>query len=179
MIEKIINSLRKRLWENNNVIEVCKNEGEVYRTTCAFFDGVSKNQLNVFEEEMHVSLPEDYKQFLQLTNGCNLFIDADKKIAGNLYSLEDVRETAYKSQSLYMTIGSVGEEEIIIDSKKSAHSAYIIVKKRKASFQDAHVLHMNFQKWLDCFIVSQGNCFWHWNGLCNKAHSTDKKTTAQ
>ena len=78
-----------------------------------------------------------------------------------------------------MTIGSVGEEEIIIDSKKSAHSAYIIVKKRNASFQDAHVLHMNFQKWLDCFIVSQGNCFWHWNGLCNKAHSTDKKTTAQ
>ncbi|MEK1832233.1 hypothetical protein AAAC51_35120 [Priestia megaterium] len=54
---------------------------------------------------------------MQLTNGCNLFIDADKKIAGNLYSLEDVRETAYKSQSLYMTIGSVGEEEIIIDSK--------------------------------------------------------------
>ena len=69
MIEKIINSLRKRLWENNNVIEVCKNEGEVYRTTCTFFDGVSKNQLQVFEEEMHVSLPEDYKQFLQLTNG--------------------------------------------------------------------------------------------------------------
>jgi hypothetical protein len=38
---------------------------------------------------------------------------------------------------------------------------------------------MNFQKWLDCFIVSQGNCFWHWNELCNKVHSTDKKTTAQ
>lgn len=78
---------------------------------------------------MYVLFFEDYKQFLQLINGCNLFIDVDKKIVGNFYSLEDVREIVYKSQSFYMIIGFVGEEEIIIDFKKLVYFVYIIVKK--------------------------------------------------
>ncbi|TYR80599.1 SMI1/KNR4 family protein [Priestia megaterium] len=165
MVEKTIASLKKRLWENNDVIEIYGGDGYLYKTTCSFYEGTTEESISNFEKRWNVAVPADYREFLQLTNGCRLFDDCYGGGETEMYSIENIQNYRYEDayEGCY-TIGYTYQDQIVIHSEryKQGNPHYIMVKGHLDQFHEARCLHMNFEQWLDRFIMSQGNKFWDW-----------------
>src|SRR5688572_18138795 len=85
-VEEAINQMKKKLAENNQVIEV-NEDGFTYKATCTFNSPASDEQIHSFEKKTGLFLPEDYKEFLKITNGCRLFDNVESGGENDLYSL--------------------------------------------------------------------------------------------
>lgn len=164
IVDKTINSIRKRLLENGQ-IQLQMSEGYITEGTCKFYDPVDEKELNDFIKELGYQLPEDYKRFLQITNGCRLF---DHPIYGGesyLYGLIEIPQQTYEEPNEgYLKIGCIYQDNIVIDLKaySEGNLNYLLVKDHIEPFHDSRKLNMNFELWLDRFVVSQGSKFWDW-----------------
>ncbi|MDQ7862276.1 SMI1/KNR4 family protein [Peribacillus frigoritolerans] len=63
-VEEAIKQMKKKLAENNQVIEV-NEDGFTYKATCTFNSPASDEQIHSFEKKTGLLLPEDYKEFLK------------------------------------------------------------------------------------------------------------------
>lgn len=165
LIELSLHSLKKRLEENNQMIEVYCGEGYVEKCTCKFNEPATLEEIAAFEEKTGWVIPEDYKNFLLITNGCRLFDHPEYGGENHLYSLDEIISYAVDEpfEGRY-TIAYLYGDHLVIDSNlyQKGHPNYLLVKDKIASFKDAFELHMNFELWFDRFIISQGSKFWTW-----------------
>jgi len=164
-IDKTINALKQRLQENNGVIRIQSAEGHLTYGTCKFFEPLDNKEILSFEKELGYKLPEDYIRFLQITNGCKLFDHPEYGGESYLYGLYDIFELTYEEPNDgYLKIGYFYTNNIVIDLRafNAGDLNYILVKGHIDQFYEARKLNMNFELWLDRFIMSQGALFWNW-----------------
>ena len=161
LVEKTIHALQKRLYDGHNLLQIQVEEGYVYNATCTFNPPATNAQIAHFENETGHILPEDYKAFLKITNGCRLFDDV--KFGGEtyLYSLEEINEynRFFDEFEDSFTIAYVYQDHIVINTKRQP---FMFWKGHIDSFDEARPLQLNFEQWLDRFIMCQGAKFWLW-----------------
>lgn len=161
IIDHTINSLKQRLQENNGLIRIqCT---EAYRT-CKFFHPKTENEIALFENELGYKLPGDYSRFLQITNGCRFFEHSEYGGESYLYSLNEIYGLTYEEPNDgFLKIGYFYQDNIVIDLKAfhAGNQNYLLVKGEFDQFDKARKLNMNFEIWLDRFIMSQGSLFWN------------------
>lgn len=75
IVIQTLNALKKRLNENNNILQIQDEQGYLYKAKCTFSPPASDEEINNFEKQTGLIIPSDYKAFLKITNGCRLFDD--------------------------------------------------------------------------------------------------------
>ncbi|MCI2256170.1 SMI1/KNR4 family protein [Domibacillus sp. PGB-M46] len=166
IVQKTLNALKTRLEQNDNVIDVQSEQGHVYKATCTFNHPASDEEINDFENKTGLILPPDYKAFLRITNGCRLFNDIEHGGEIELYSLEQILELNehYDELDGCYDIAYIYQDNIVINSKLYSENQknYLLWKDHTEQFTEAEPLQMNFELWLDRFVMSQGEKFWSW-----------------
>lgn len=61
-IEKTLNGL-KELIDEKGRLKILRSEGDLAEVECTFFKGATEQEIALFEKEINVSLPNDYKDF--------------------------------------------------------------------------------------------------------------------
>ncbi|WP_046174110.1 SMI1/KNR4 family protein [Domibacillus indicus] len=166
IVKQTLHSLKKRLEENSGVIQIQSEQGHIYKAVCTFNDPASDGEITEFEQKTGLLLPRDYKAFLKITNGCRLFDDSEYGGEIELYSLAQILEWNgdYGEGEGCFDIAYIYQDNIVIDSKQYAENQknYLLWKSHIDPFSEAEPLGMNFELWLDRFIMSQGAKFWWW-----------------
>ena len=92
LVEKTIKALQKRLADSHNSLCIQGEEGFTYNATCTFNPPATDEQIAYVEKQTGYKLPDDYKTFLKITNGCRLFDDVQYGGEAYLYSLQQLVE---------------------------------------------------------------------------------------
>ncbi|MFJ7668704.1 SMI1/KNR4 family protein [Lysinibacillus sp. NPDC097195] len=166
IVRQTLQALKKRLEENGDVLQIQSEQGYLYKAKCTFNAPASEKELKDFEQQTGWIIPSDYRAFLKITNGCRLFDDIHYGGEIELYSLQqiiDYNKHFDQYEGCY-AIAYIYEKNIVINSSiYSQHNLnYLCWKDHIASFEELIPLAMNFELWLDRFIVCQGAPFWWW-----------------
>ena len=158
----------KQLLNNNDQMKSVAEEGEVYTVSCSFNPPIKTTEVKMFESEHDIKLPEDYKAFLKLHNGARIYESVDDdgvNIGGglHLFSLDDIKETQeveYISEHGIPIAHLLEDCYLILDIEKlkSTDPNYLNILE----FTDIKILNLNFEIFLDRYIISQGVPFWSW-----------------
>lgn len=165
LVSVTLHSLKERMTKNKGLIEVYNGDGDYGEVECTFYDPVTIEQINELEAKTGWILPEDYKRFLLITNGCKLFDHPDYGGENDLYRLEELIEFNYEDPfEGCFSIAYIYSENIVINSERyrNGDPNYLFVKDKIDQFHEAEPLNMNFEMWLDRFVICQGNKFWNW-----------------
>ncbi|MBG9769422.1 SMI1/KNR4 family protein [Bacillus vallismortis] len=164
-VEKTIQGL-KELIDEKGRLKILGDEGALLETECSFSKGATDLEIESFEKKIKVSLPEDYKTFLKLHNGARIFdlLIYGENVGGGLHilNLEEIEK--------YMQNGFLKPQFIPV-----AHlldGCYLLIDKTRIStdpnylwflrFVDYEPMQLNFEIFLDRYILSQGSNFWDW-----------------
>jgi hypothetical protein len=166
LVEKSINYLKQKL-EEKGFFEIYQGEGKTSSVTCKFNNPVSFTEIEEFESQTGLTLPNDYKQFLLLHNGASFFDDV--KYGGECYLydielvLENFQDRSGDFPSGWITIGYHFGEEIVLDCDKYKNGDKYCVMHRGASEPNgiAYGLKLSFELWLDRLIICQGLNYWN------------------
>ena len=160
--------------------------GESGDSTCTLNDPLPESEIINFIKEDSFFLPEDYKKFLTLHNGGRLFsTEVDTKI--ELFTLQEMLEFSEEQQAEdgiledenYWIIGQQNEYWILIDKLKCQESeglfkkSYIIMLHPSDGMETAYPLNMNFESFLECAVIAQGDNFWNWHEDSVMYHDVD------
>lgn len=159
----------KKLLDNNEQMKTISEEGEVYTVSCSFNPPIKTSEIETFESEHDIKLPEDYKAFLTLHNGARIYelIDDedDINIGGglHLFSLDEVKEAQELElmEGLGIPIGHLlGDCYLILDTEKLkvGDPNYLNILE----FTELASPNLNFEIFLDRYVISQGVVFWDW-----------------
>ncbi|MFE9944939.1 SMI1/KNR4 family protein [Bacillus velezensis] len=165
-VEKTLQGL-KELIDEKGCLKILGNEGAPLETECTFFKGATDLEIESFEKKIKVSLPEDYKSFLKLHNGARIFdlLIYGENVGGGLHilNLEEIEK--------YMQNGFL--EPQFIPVAHLLDGFYLLIDKTKMStdpnylwfrgFIEYEPMQLNFEIFLDRYIMSQGANFWEWN----------------
>jgi len=165
-IEKTMSSLMKRLESNNNLLILQLEEGYITEATCTFNEPASDKDINDFSKLIGQELPDDYIQFLKITNGCRLFDHPKYGGENYIYSLKEMMPNTYEElDKRYLKIGYFYQESLFIDFKLhiSGTGNYLFVKDSIEQFSKGRALNMNFELWFDRFVINQGAKFWNYS----------------
>lgn len=165
LVEKTINSLKERLNKNEGLIEIYRGEGRVEQVKCTFNAPTSTKEIESFEKDTGFILPDDYKRFLLISNGCSLFDHPYYGGESYLYDLDTIlEEYIEETHEGCFTIGYFYTENIVVNSDRyrEGNKNYLMVKEKIDQFIEARDLNMNFELWLDRYVISQGRNFWKW-----------------
>ncbi|MBS4207366.1 SMI1/KNR4 family protein [Bacillus sp. FJAT-50079] len=166
LVKQTLHSLKKRLEDNYQIIELQNEQGHVFKATCTFTPPASEKDIIYFEKETGFILPEDYKAFLQISNGCRLFDDVQFGGEIELFSLEKIIELNqdYDPYEGCFVIAYIYQDHIVIHSNLYSQNSrnYLFWKSHIDQLKEAIPLQMNFELWLERFIISQGVKFWWW-----------------
>lgn len=168
-IELIIKSLHERI-NKESPITIQRENGELLEVTFELNAPASNNDLKEFSLKTHLNLPEDYLSFLKLHNGGKLFFDGFDYF--ELYKLDEIlkyideynENIYYKSayEKKWYMIGQYNGygDYLFIDSEKveNGENDYLIY----VQVGEIERLSVNFETWLDRFIVTQGTRYWLW-----------------
>jgi len=165
-IQKTLKSLHSRINNNpNRSIEIIAEKGVSHTVTCSFNPPINQIDIDEFEKKINHKLPEDYREFLLLHNGVRIFdmlLDGID-IGGGLeiYSLEEISDVLNSEefqQSSFLPIGYISERHLVIDLKSIKESNYLFTKNSA----EVTPLYVNFELFIDRYIISQGANFWEW-----------------
>jgi len=168
-IELVLTSLNKRL-DKEKTITLQRENGEILNVTCDWNKPVIDQELKEFSLKTNHILPKDFSTFLKLCNGGKLFSDGMdyfelfnvKEILNylNEYDTNLNYKSAYNKNWYMIGYYKGYGDYLFIDSEKVANCEddYLIY----VQVGDIQRLTMNFETWLDRFIVSQGARYWLW-----------------
>ncbi|MDG4849132.1 SMI1/KNR4 family protein [Peribacillus frigoritolerans] len=158
----------KKLLDNNEQMKTISEEGEVYTVSCSFNPPIKTSEIETFESEHDIKLPGDYKAFLKLHNGARIYESVDDdgvNIGGglHLFSLDEVKEAQELElmEGLGLPIGHLlGDCYLILDTEKLkvGNPNYLNILE----FTELASPNLNFEIFLDRYIISQGVPFWDW-----------------
>jgi len=166
LVVKSLNYIKQRL-KDNGFFEIYQGEGRTSNVTCKFNDPASLIDVEQFELQTGLSLPDDYKQFLLLYNGASFFVDV--KFGGECYLydielvLENYQDMLGDFPSGWITIGYYYGEEILLDCNRFKNGDKYCLMYRNACdpWGVAYSLKLSFELWLDRLIICQGLNFWN------------------
>ncbi|MFD0048717.1 SMI1/KNR4 family protein [Actinomycetes bacterium NPDC127524] len=167
-IEQTLTGLKSRLDEKFSMV-VSRPEGENGQVVCSFNEPAAMEQIREFEKDTNWILPKDFIEFLLLHNGCTIFdsLDEGENIGGGLiiHSLEDIKSTYEDLQTdeAFIPIGSVLDQYLAISIKRlnEQNPNYLLISEI-AGEESFDPIELNFELFLDRYIVSQGDTFWSW-----------------
>lgn len=152
----------------NDQMKIISYEGEVREITCSFNSEAVASEIEKFENENSIKLPEDYKAFLTLHNGARIYesIDEDGDKLGDgleIFSLDEIKEyqeIEYLSEHGIPIAHLLEDCYLILDTDKlkGGDPNYLNIME----FTDLSSLNLNFEIFLDRYIISQGEAFWSW-----------------
>lgn len=150
--------------------------GESGISICTLYDPLPEDKITTLIKKDSFFLPEDYKMFLSLHNGGNLF-ETESDIKIELFTLQEMLEFSDEQQAengiledeQYWIIGQQNEYWILIDKLKCQDSeglfkkSYIVMVHPSDGLETAYPLNMNFESFLECAVIAQGDNFWRWH----------------
>ncbi|MDM5283702.1 SMI1/KNR4 family protein [Peribacillus castrilensis] len=158
----------KKLLNSNDQMKIISYEGEVREITCSFNSEAVTAEIEKFENENSIKLPEDYKEFLTLHNGARIYesIEEDGEKLGDgleIFSLDEIKqyqEIEYLSEHGIPIAHLLNDCYLILDTEKlkSGDPNYLNILE----FTELSSLNLNFEIFLDRYIISQGEAFWSW-----------------
>lgn len=158
----------KKLLDNNEQMKTISEEGEVYTVSCSFNAPIKTTEVEMFESEHDIKLPKDYMAFLTLHNGARIYESVDDdgvNIGGGLeiFSLDEIKEhqeIEYISEHGIPIAHLLNDCYLILDTEKLkvGDPNYLNILE----FTDIKILNLNFEIFLDRYIISQGVPFWSW-----------------
>jgi hypothetical protein len=166
LIQLTIQGLKERLDENSNLI-IQKNNGTIQKVKCEFNEPTTLENIKSFEEETKWKIPEDLQSFYMSHNGALIF---EGEYGGGLeiYSLENISQNHLPHMpQKYYPIGYYEGEYLFVDSDKAQKNElrYLLWDDSSSPVDKWQKLNVNFEIWLDRFIVSQGSYFWEWDKM--------------
>ncbi|MEI5908030.1 SMI1/KNR4 family protein [Bacillus spongiae] len=161
----------KEILNNNNQMKVLGEEGTVLDVKCTFNDPSNTEELKQYEESTGLLLPDDYHEFLLIHNGAIIFellLNGSLNIGGGLYlfSIEEVKSTKEKlafEQNHYPIARLLEGHHLVVDVEriKNNDSNYLLIIN--PFFNETTILNLNFELFLDRYLLSQGSSFWNWS----------------
>ncbi|MGY3312859.1 hypothetical protein ACV242_001355 [Peribacillus simplex] len=158
----------KKMLNSNDQMKIISYEGEVREITCSFNSEAATAEIEKFENENSIKLPEDYKAFLTLHNGARIYesIEEDGEKLGDgleIFSLDEIKEyqeIEYLSEHGIPIAHLLNDCYLILDTEKlkSGDPNYLNI----LAFTELSSLNLNFEIFLDRYIISQGEAFWSW-----------------
>ncbi|MGC4379308.1 SMI1/KNR4 family protein [Fictibacillus sp. Mic-4] len=91
LIQSTLNGLKERLRLVNGKLILQSEGGEVGEVICEFNESTNQENILSFEKNTGWKLPDDYKDFLLLHNGANIFDDPEYGGGLELYRLEEIK----------------------------------------------------------------------------------------
>lgn len=168
--ETALDNLKKILQNQSNTIQLIK----CGKTVCHFNPEATSGEIERFEAEFNLNLPEDYKTFLQHHNGAQLFnqvcsmgslgeIDVGGGIT--IYSLDEIRSNPSRINSKQFEIASGSKIRVILDCNRYINGTqnYLLVAAENEPLCEAKKIYCNFDLWLERIILTGGEPFWEWS----------------
>jgi len=168
-----IDILKKRLSEKNTLF--VQDEGGYFEEMgIEWFDPISEKEIDKFEKDNNIILPEGYKEFLQISNGAVLFKDIKYGQWGcKILSIYEIipKTSEMKNYGLDFSDSWIvfaewlGDSDLLLfDLEKyyKENSSYIIDGQEMEKIENWKNIKGNFENWLERLIVSQGAKYWHW-----------------
>jgi|SRR5690625_234690 len=163
-LNQTLNTLKSQL--DDNKLKVISQGGEIQTIGFQFNQPINYDCLQQVKENKNWYLPNDYEAFLLEHNGAKMFelYLGDTNIGGGLllYSLEEVQKVHQRlnMDNDYYPIGYVHEEHLMIKNSKENNKNYLYF-----GYLEKRPSNMNFEIFLDRFVVSNGSNFWEWPWL--------------
>lgn len=169
-VHKTVNGL-KSLLDEKGAIKLFCSEGDIMEFLVTFSqDKATLNDIQSFEAKHQLTLPQDYQKFMTLHNGAKIFeiLSDGENIGGGLqlFSLEEIEEEL-KYEDLFegingIPIGYLLEEcHLMIDKDKvnQGDPNYLYIFESGLEYNP---LNLNFEIFLDRYILANGEPFWDW-----------------
>ncbi|GAA0381234.1 SMI1/KNR4 family protein [Bacillus horti] len=166
LIHRTLHSLKSTLEKQNNIMKILDTTGQLYDTSCTFYDSATENDIQLLEHNIGKQLPLDYRHFLKICNGCSLFDMLDYGGENQLYSFEKI--LLYHETNLdfpdKLAIGYILGDSILIDLNKTTTNTGNYLHRTVVGQppSESTPFNSNFETWLTRFIVAQGNKYWEW-----------------
>jgi hypothetical protein len=159
----ILESLKKRLDLRGNLLVQHEN-GSLIEVTFSFNPPAQTEKIDLITKKRGWTIPEDFKQFLLLHDGGNLFKDSQYGIFGyQLLSIEEI--LTYHLDHVppdYMPIvNSYGDGDLLFINSSRVKEG----RKDYLFYLDGltmRELGINFDEWLDRLVICQGVKYWLW-----------------
>ena len=157
-------SMLKEISDNGNKKYSVTNFGGVVNFKITFFDKIPNDVANKLIE---LNLPDEVIELLRYTNGLNLFEDEFKgmelggpvcKIYSGQEILQRYQESIDKDLIPILLFRDYGEMCINIRHYKQEKDYLTYPGMEMDKY-----FKCTFLKWLEMFIVANGNAFWEWN----------------
>lgn len=157
---KTLESLKNRL-DKGNELAIHLFDGFSFIAKFNFNVPASLEDINYFLSENNINIPNEYKDFLLLHNGAELF-KGKYEAPIKLYSLEEiVANNTRQIPSGFFPIGYYPDTGFIMinsNNLKYNNSNYMWILDT-----DPINLKCDFKTWFNRIIVAQGMNYWEWN----------------
>lgn len=166
-IKLCLTTLRSRV-NKHKLIEIQREEGKLIEVTCSFNPPALKSEIESFFKLNKWQVPSDYFSFLNLHNGAILFTEPKYGGGLELFSLNAIVECRdeydYMLPPTCYPIGMLNNAILYINSEKvkSSLEGYLYWQDCIGDHETAIALNINFETFLDLFILAQGSEFWLW-----------------
>jgi hypothetical protein len=169
---KTIDVLKTRL--EGDLLFVQNENGFTGKMGFEWNDPATDTEIEKFEIENNVVLPDGFKDFLRISNGALLFKDTQYsqwgcKVLGlnDLISItEKVASWGYSLDSNWLVFATwLGDTDILLfdmNKYETGNKDYIIDGEQGEQVEDWENIRGDFSKWLDRLIVAQGAKYWRW-----------------
>lgn len=166
-VRKSLEALNERLNDESGLL-IQKLEGITREVSFYFSDPLSEEEINRFCSKFQVSFPDDYKEFMYMTNGADLFYDDAYGSGVIILSIESIVNVIKEDESPKHFLPVVNITDwgyLYVDCERwnRGKKDYLVWKEFGYSFDEVININSNFELWLDRIIVSQGAVFWDWN----------------
>lgn len=166
-IDLSLTALKHRI-KKHGLIEVQLEGGKLFQTSFSFNAPAQETEIKEFFKSNNWHAPVDYLSFLRQHNGATLFSDSNHGGGMLLFGLNDI--AAYRKDYHYMfppncyPIGMLNSAMIYIDSEiaRNSSSGYLYWQDCIGTHDTGINLLMNFETFLELFIIAQGSEFWFW-----------------
>lgn len=170
---KAIEILKKRLSKRNTLI-IQNERGNISEAGFIWNDPATIEEIIKFEYINHIILPEEYKDFLQISNGAILYKDIEYGQWGcKILGLTEIitvtnRMKEYRKalKNSYIAFAEwLGDGDILLfDLEKLASEKrnYILDGDEGYEVESWDYIKGDFGRWLDRLIVAQGAKYWRW-----------------
>ena len=132
------------------------------------------NKIKEFEKQTRLILPEEYKEFLQFSNGATLFKDIKYgqwgcKILGLDQLIKkkiEAKSWGYNLDTSWIIFATwFGDGDVLVfnlDKYNSSPNKYILDGEQGYKCCEWEYINGSFLTWLDRLIVAQGAKYWRW-----------------
>ncbi|UFU00183.1 SMI1/KNR4 family protein [Radiobacillus kanasensis] len=163
LIHLTLNGIKERL-KSINSIQIQREQGFTLPITFDLNVPASEKDIVELESSLNITLPIDYKRFLEEHDGAHIF----KNIYGGGFQFYSVNEIQTLKKPTYLksnwiVIGYSETMYLIIDNSRvrEGNPNYLLLLDGIFP-EDIIDLKSNFEIWFDRYIVAQGSYFWNW-----------------